>query len=488
MTTPFRSALALVLAALLAAAPLGAESVKVTASTVYVRRGPSTATAVVATATRGAVLEVLGREDEWYRVRTSTGVEGYVSGQWLQPSAATAAPAPAARAAAPAASPKPAPPAAAAPAATPADRTGRVAIDHRDVTCVVAGRFPRLDACFAPAESVGRAQVQFRADEKGPWYYVEMKPEGACHSAFLPKPKPDIGSFHYFIEVVDRSFTTVDRPEAAPGQAFAPRVVARDIECGRGAMMATSQPTASVVMGVARDAGGKVIQAAATAQGAPATASISGFSTDGVTMVGGGTPVAEAPESAKGNQSGKGGHGARNLAIGGGVVAAGAVAALAAGGGGGSASGSSGTGGNAPGSSTPSTGTAPGGTTATLTGRWVGLVGNGEGLTYVIGGEGVTCTYQWDLTTDLVQSGSALSGGGTSVARTVNCSVPIPAELIQGTSGSGSLSGTVSGNTLTFRAGEFTFTGTWSGTKLEATTNGTMEGFTFAGTWRQTKQ
>jgi hypothetical protein len=81
---------------------------------------------------------------------------------------------------------------------------------------VVAGEFPKLEACFTPAESVGKAQVQFRADEKGPWYYVDMKESGGCRSAVLPKPKKDIGTFHYFIEVVDRSFTAVQKPEAAP--------------------------------------------------------------------------------------------------------------------------------------------------------------------------------------------------------------------------------------------------------------------------------
>src|SRR6185503_8525733 len=203
---------------------------------------------------------------------------GYVASHLVRaaaPAAATSAPAP--RAATPAG-----PARAAAPTASPSPWKGeRPVIVHKDVGCVVAGEFPKLEACFTPPESVGRAQVQFRADEKGPWYYVDMKEEGGCRSALLPKPKKDIGTFHYFIEVVDRSFTAVQKPEAAPSQSYAPRVVANRRDCGQGTMMATSTPTGSVVMGVARDAGGKVLQAAA-AHSAETTASISGFSADGV--------------------------------------------------------------------------------------------------------------------------------------------------------------------------------------------------------------
>jgi len=38
-----------------------------------------------------------------------------------------------------------------------------VSIDHRDVACVVAGQYPKFEACFSPDESVGRGRVLFRA-------------------------------------------------------------------------------------------------------------------------------------------------------------------------------------------------------------------------------------------------------------------------------------------------------------------------------------
>ena len=53
--------------------------------------------------------------------------------------------------------------------------------------------------------------------------------------------------------------------------------------CGPGMTVASNSPTASVVMGVSRDAAGNVVQAA-VAQGGQVPASISGFSTDGVSM------------------------------------------------------------------------------------------------------------------------------------------------------------------------------------------------------------
>jgi hypothetical protein len=473
MPTRIRRVLALVLCACLGTVPLQAESVQVTATTINVRGGPSTGSAVVATAARGEALEVLERTGDWYRVRTRAGVEGYVSAQFVRPVAA-----------APPATPAPATPPAAV--TTAAARAGRVAITHKDVGCVLAGQFPRLDACFTPAEAVGRAQVQFRADETGPWYAVDMKGDGACASAVLPKPTRSISSFRYFIEVVDRSFTTVDKPDAAPGESFTPRVVSRDIECDQKTMMATSQPTASVFVSLARDAGGKVIQAAAQAAGTPA--SVAGFSMDGVTMgtTTGGAASAEGAQGSKAAHAAS--HGMKAVAIGGGIAAAGVVVAVAAGGGGGS-SGSGGSGGTSPGSSTPSTGTSPGASTS-LTGHWVGNAGNGEGITEVITGEGVTCTVTSDLTTDMVHSGSTFSGTGTSVTRGFNCSISLPVDFtsVLGQSGSGSFAGSASNGAITFQVGQFPFSGTYTATRIDATSTTVLEGFTFKLTWRQTKQ
>jgi len=430
--------------------------VQVDALRVNVRKEPSTASAIVATASRGEVLEVLDRAGDWYRIKTRSGAEGYVSARLVRaaaPAAGTGTPTP--RAATPET-----PARAAAPKAAPSPWTGeRPVIAHQDVGCVVAGEFPRLEACFTPAESVGKAQVQFRADEKGPWYSVDMKANGdmkesgGSRSALLPKPKKDVGTFHYFIEVVDRSFTAVQKPEAAPSQSYAPRVVANRRECGQGMMMATGTPTGAIVMGVARDAGGHVLQAAA-AHAAEVQASISGFSADGVTMASTGAAPGSAGAGSSSTAQSAGGLGTKTLAIAGGVIGAGALVAVAASGGGGGSgsSGSSGSGGSGGGATVPGGGT----TAATLTGHWVGSAANGGGMTAMLNGQGVTCTYNWDLASDFVQSGSTFNGTITSVSRSISCSVPLPPEvtaIFSGQTGGAPVSGTASAGALASREG-----------------------------------
>ena len=323
MSTRFRRIASIVLTVVLTAGSGGADSVQVEATRVNVRKEANTTSPIVTTVARGEQLEVLERAGDWYRIKTGSGAEGYVSARLVRPSAAPGAASAPTRPAAPAATAT-----TASPPAAPW-KGDRPVIVHKDVGCVVAGEFPKLEACFTPAESVGRAQVQFRADEKGPWYYVNMKEEGGCRSALLPKPKKDIATFHYFIEVVDRSFTAVQQPASAPSESYAPRVVANRRDCGQGMMMATSTPTGSVIMGVARDAGGKVLQAA-IANSAEATASISGFSAEGVSMASTGA----APGGSAGSGSSAGGLGTKTLVIAGGVVGAGALVAVAAGGGG----------------------------------------------------------------------------------------------------------------------------------------------------------
>ena len=465
MSTRFRRIASLVLTLCLVAGGSWADFVQVDATRANVRKQPSTTSPIVTTVARGEQLEVLERAGDWYHIKTGSGAEGYVSARLVRASAAPGA--------ASAPTPRPAAPAAttALPPAAPW-KGDRPVIAHKDVGCVVAGEFPKLEACFTPPESVGKAQVQFRADEKGPWYYVNMKEEGGCRSAVLPKPKKDIATFHYFIEVVDRSFTAVQQPPSAPSQSYAPRVVANRRDCGQGMMMATSTPTGSVIMGVARDAGGRVLQAAA-ANSAEATASISGFSADGVSMASTGAAPGSAGTSSSSTAQSAGGLGTKTLVIAGGVVGAGALVAIAAGGGG---------------------TTAPGGgaTTGVLTGRWAGTAANGGGLTGVASFEGVSCTYVADIVTDLVHSGSTFTGSGTSVSRSITCSEALPPgidALINGqASGTGTMSGTANAGSLSFQAGQLAFTGTYTTSRIDATASIVFEGVNINWTWRQTKQ
>jgi hypothetical protein len=64
-------------------------------------------------------------------------------------------------------------------------------IEHSAVACVVAEKFPQLEARIVEPEAISRARVQFRG-EGGPWYFVEMKGSGGVFTAILPKPKKSL--------------------------------------------------------------------------------------------------------------------------------------------------------------------------------------------------------------------------------------------------------------------------------------------------------
>jgi hypothetical protein len=121
------------------------------------------------------------------------------------------------------------------------------AIEHKAVSCILAERFPRLDACFAPSERVARGRVFFRAEGTRHWYFVDMDAEGPCHSGVLPKPKKSTKRIEYYIDVVDRQFSEGRTPEHRP------RVVERSGDCDRTLLVAAGlgSTAAAIVLGVA---------------------------------------------------------------------------------------------------------------------------------------------------------------------------------------------------------------------------------------------
>src|SRR5688500_13379089 len=78
--------LAFVVSLFLGVGPGWADAVRVATNAVNLRRGPGTLTPIVATLARGEVLEVLDKSGDWYRVRTTSGITGYVSARWVEPS------------------------------------------------------------------------------------------------------------------------------------------------------------------------------------------------------------------------------------------------------------------------------------------------------------------------------------------------------------------------------------------------------------------
>src|SRR5439155_2245504 len=116
---------------------------------------------------RGPRLHVLDVSGEWLKVRVAdTKAVGWVHRRLVEVLPPTGGAAPSS------AAPKAKPPAQAAVAASGAEAP--VSIEHRDVGCIVAGHYPKLEACFSPEASVGRRRVQFRAAGSDPWYYVDM--------------------------------------------------------------------------------------------------------------------------------------------------------------------------------------------------------------------------------------------------------------------------------------------------------------------------
>jgi hypothetical protein len=329
-----------------------------------------------------------------------------------------------------------------------------VSIAHDEVACLVAGLHPRMDACIAPPDRVGRAQIQFRANDAGLWYAVDLAPGQSCLSAVLPKPLATTRTVEYFVNVIDRSFTESRRPERAPEQPYHARVVARESDCHEmrkaGAFM--MRAAAPVTVMVVRDASGKALEAAAAqALGAPLPP---GFSPEGVT-------VSTMPRSTGA------GAGATTAAAGGGIgigviagvgaaAVAGAVLVATKGGGGGESGGS--------------TAAAP-----SFSGRWVGttnrtVASNGTLVT--------TCTEE--MTVDAQQAGTSVTGTLTAGTATCTASVPgLPPIVTNSPGGTAPIAGTATGSQV-----QFTFTTTPNCPPSQFT--GTFTGDALAGTFRYT--
>src|SRR5512136_2111833 len=114
--------------------------------------------------------------------------------------------------------------------ASPASADEALAIQHQAVHCVVAGKFPQLDACIEPASRVARARVYFRAEGGPDWYYVEMKPEAQCYRGTLPRPKKSLKRMRYYVAVTDQDFAEARTEE------YTASVVANAKSCTIGAV------------------------------------------------------------------------------------------------------------------------------------------------------------------------------------------------------------------------------------------------------------
>ena len=158
-----------------------------------------------------------------------------------------------------------------------------IAIDHKPVGCLVAGKFPKLDACFNPVSELARARAYFRATGAGSdWYYVEMKAGVPCYSGVLPKPKKALvgQTIEYYLDVSNRSLAEARTEEI---KAY---VVEKPPTARRRLLVAPLVNAATVVVYPA----GSAVAAAVVPAGFASAAGLGAAATAAV--VGGGVAVA----------------------------------------------------------------------------------------------------------------------------------------------------------------------------------------------------
>lgn len=100
-----------------------------------------------------------------------------------------------------------------------------VAIDHKEIGCIVAGKYPKMSACFAPASLVKKARVYFRPETLPTWYYVEMSSDAPCFSGVLLKPSKALIDKRIFYYLDVQGGGTGRTPE------YGPVVVASEDDC-----------------------------------------------------------------------------------------------------------------------------------------------------------------------------------------------------------------------------------------------------------------
>lgn len=116
-------------------------------------------------------------------------------------------------------------------------------ISHQPVACVIAGKYPRMQACIDEPEGVVGARVFFRAEGTTTWYHVVMQREAACFAAALPRPKKDMVGRHveYYVDADHRRLGSPRTPEHAA------LVVRTNGECAQPLVAAVSAAGPSAV-------------------------------------------------------------------------------------------------------------------------------------------------------------------------------------------------------------------------------------------------
>jgi hypothetical protein len=173
---------------------------------------------------------------------------------------------------------------------SPAQTSPRLVIDPHRVHCVVAGRFPRLEATITPSAQVARAHMLFRSPGFPGWYSVAMTAAGDAFTGVLPRPKKALREIEYYVEAADSAFDVVRTPDMRVA------VVAGPADCEGDRVVAGVAETASVVL--ESPAGAPPVPAgfesAGVASSSAAASGAAGLAAAGAAAGGHGLPIAIA--------------------------------------------------------------------------------------------------------------------------------------------------------------------------------------------------
>jgi hypothetical protein len=170
-------------------------------------------------------------------------------------------------------------------------------IQHEPLRCLLAGRFPVIDACFEPAARVAQARVYFQADDLEKWHWVDLQPLGPCRRAILPRPEPEAHRVRYVIAATDVDARNAGTPEEVV------EVVTAEADCGERPL-APFLSDAAVVVGGGGHPEYFMRGGASGGLGGPALAAIVGggvaLATAAVLLAGGSEPEPAETPSARG--------------------------------------------------------------------------------------------------------------------------------------------------------------------------------------------
>jgi beta-lactamase regulating signal transducer with metallopeptidase domain len=121
-------------------------------------------------------------------------------------------------------------------AGSPPTQASEAALDdgiaHEPLGCLVAGRYPEIDATMEPASEVEEARLYFFAEaapDPGKEYWVAMTQDGSRFVGRLPKPTVEAKSVRYRIEVRRRDARVVRTDShvavVAPDESHCPKGV-----------------------------------------------------------------------------------------------------------------------------------------------------------------------------------------------------------------------------------------------------------------------